>query len=538
MSTFYPHGKPDIYSYTTKFVKVGNDINGEAEMNTKYPGLDGQSNHTSVYNKALESLRSLIIGARNAETAFLRDTGIDLKDEVSAQDVFKHMNEILNSKQTFERGLKYMERLSKVGSKGPAEQTYRDVSRFFGSYLDEAIKEELKNIKGLQIAKMNNDQIKQYINNIISKALTLSYERVKDFVSENGDIRGKFGKRAKSRENEEEVQAITDMIDVIERLRATNAFSQFGKLFNLDKETLLNWRSGQITFKKRKGNKYNNAQVDNNYGGNALEVITTMIAAELGNINIQNNSPGGQLHIVGKHTGQKNQMKADTLLFVGKGSINPDDYLEYVDAGLSDSVRVQNVNAMKKYLDNLEKNISHIIAISDKNYSIKADFGGINAQEKMNLQDVGAMLSEFSVGDVKELINYLANCGADMVQGDVHADIRTELQTYIGYFLFDHLEIQIGSASSGPNVVNLINVSGIYIPLSVYLEGIFNSLQEALTSPSRLVSVSISLGGPTEADSHWTQSLWEDFRREHETESYISYRILKGIADFITGLQL
>ena len=83
--------------------------------------------------------------------------------------------------------------------------------------------------------------------------------------------------------------------------------------------------------------------------------------------------------------------------------------------------------------------------------------------------------------------------------------------------------------------VNLLNVSGIYIPLSTYLEGLYNSIQDATANPSSLVHVTISLGGETE-QSNWTAASWGEFRQSHEVESFISYRILKGIADFISGL--
>ena len=278
------------------------------------------------------------------------------------------------------------------------------------------------------------------------------------------------------------------------------------------------------------GKKFSNAHVDANFGGNALELITSVVAAEIGNINIK----GSGLTITGVHTGQMNQMKADTMLFVGRGDINPNDYMQYVRK--TGSVRMENVTAIQQYLADLEKNIEHVIMISDKNYSITANFGGINAQEKMSLANAGPMLMKFGVGNVDALINYLANCGPSMVQGDaVDGQIRTMLQSYIGYFLFDHLSIQASGPPPGPNVVNLMNVSGMYIPLSVYLEGLYNSIQEAIGSPSSLVSVTISLGGQTE-QSVWTAGTWQAFRQSHETQSFISYRILRGLANFITGL--
>jgi len=526
---FYPHGKPGYYAYTRYFVdNYGGSTGHLAETNTQYPGLSGPKGN-AVVEKALANLKVLIDSARAAELAFIRDTGIDINDPNNAGDVFRAMNLIFNSKQTFERGIRYMKELSGGGLK-EKEQMYRDVTRYFGSYLEAAVREGMKNIRAAQLIKMTPDEVKIIINNIISEALRLSYIKVQDFIKEDG-IRGKFGK-AKSREGEEAIQAIADMIDVINKLKEMNAFSEFGHLFNLDKDTLYKWRKQEITFKQRKGNKYNNAEVDSNYGGNALELITTLAATELGKINIQNPN----LTIVGHHTGQSNQMKADTLLFVGRGSVNPDEYIDYVDRDtFGNRVRMQNVDALDRYLEKLSKNIDHVIAISDKNYSIKAGFEGVNAQEKMNLQNAGLLLSQFGLSQIPELIRYLANCGPLMVQGNVDDAIRTELQTYIAYFLFDHLEFSLQGSTSKPNVVNLLNVSGLYIPLSVYLEGLYNSLMEAAANPSSFVSVTISLGGPTE-QSHWTAATWGQFREEHETESFISYKILRGIADFIAGL--
>ena len=542
MSEFYPHGKPGWFAYTNEFVKNGKpgENRGRAITNTRYPGLADKTD-TGVIDRALANLQILIDGARAAELAFLADTGIDLSKGTNASDIFRHMNEILNSKQTFERGLQYMEQLQSKNAKGEKSETYREVSRYFGSYLNTAIQNVVseKKLNAKQLALMDEGQVKKLINDIISEALTLTYTRVQDFIGEDGTLRGKFGQYTQARKGElpQAQQAISDMIEVIDKLKQNNAFSELGNLFKLDSNSLQQWFSNRNLFKVRKGNKYNNAQVDSNYGGNALEVITSMVAAELGTINIQKSSGDMSLHIVGQHTGTKNQMKADTLLFVGRGTINPDDYLQYVDdTTFGDRVRMQNIDAMRNYLNKLETNISHVIAISDKNYSIKADFDGIAAQEKMNLQNVGLLLSQFGVGQVGDLINYLANCGDEMVQGKVDGQIRTTLQTYIGYFLFDHLHISVGSASNGPNVVNLINVSGMYIPLSVYLEGIKRSLEEAFLTPAKFVSVTISLGGPTEASSHWTSDVWGQFRESHETQSFIEYKILKGIADFISSL--
>ena len=527
---FYPHGKPEYFSYTEHFLEVGHDTEGKAKANTAYPGL-GEETKT-ITSKALENLQILINSARAAEVAFISDTGLNLNDPKSAKEIFNIMNTIFNSKDTFERGMNYMKRLAEVGRTDEKEHTYREVSSYFSTYLRQQIKAKL-NSKRLakQILTMTPDQVKNLVNDVIGEALVQAYTKVEDFIGPDNRIRGKFnatnkGKSA-AREDEQAKQAVSSQ----------GVFRDYGYLFDLDKNTFMGTNDkANRGYKLKKGAKYNKADVQSNYQGNALEFITSVVAAAIGNINIQNEN----LTITGMHTGQMNQMKADTLLFVAEGPVNPQDYLQFVDrtGENKDSVRLQNVDAMQKYLNNLESNLKHVIAISDKNYSIKADFGGVNAQEKMTLQNAGYMLERFGVPNVVPLIHYLANCGADMVQGaNVDGEIRTSLQSYIAYFLFDHLQIDInGPSGVGPNVVNMMNVSGIYIPLSVYLEGVYKAIEGSLfNNPSSLVSVSISLGGPTE-ESTWTIATWYKFRERHENESFISYRIVKDIASFITGL--
>ena len=534
---FYPHGKPAYYSYTTHFLEVGHDYGGASYGHTLYPGLNGRQQN-AVTNKALANLQNLINAARAAEKAFLADTGIDVEN-ANASNIFRHMNEIFNSRQTFERGLQYMKSINASGKMMDKGEMYRDVSRYFGTYLSQILRSELKRFLAADIVKMSQGQIKALINDIIGDALIRTYERVADYINEDTNrIRGKFGDsnkgKAAIRDNEKEVQAVKDMIQTIEKLKGLGAFKEYGYLFNLSEDTLKQMtdrkdRRYRIKLDKK---KFNGAQVDANFGGNILELITSVVAAEIGNINIKNED----LTITGVHTGQMNQMKADTILFVGKGQINPQDYLKLTDQSPYESVRMQNVEAMSKYLKKLDDNLKHVIMISDKNYSITASFGGVNAQEKMSLQHVGGMLSQFGVGQVVELVNYLANCGPEMVQGAVNGEIRTELQTLIGYFLFDHLQINVsGGGSPGPNVVNMMNVSGMYIPLSVYLEGVLHGLQNALNNPTSFVSVTISLGGQTE-QKVWTAGTWGEFRESHETQTFISYRILKDIASFISAL--
>ena len=376
---------------------------------------------------------------------------------------------------------------------------------------------------------MTSDEIRQKINDIIGNALKNTYRQVQDFIDSEGNRRLMMGDSgvgkasANVEAGEQAYQAITDMINAIDEIQKLGDFGQFGYLFKIDEDNLLktvkDLQSGDKKNKtkdKASDGKYEETEMTSNYQGNALELITSTVTAMLGNVHTQNNG----LMIQGAHTGQLNQMKADTMLFVGKARIDTNKYfkeykerIQAIKKAGTDSVRMQNAEALGEFLNKLEA-----------------------AQEKMKLQDAGNMLSQFGVDQVPELITYLANCGSGtMIQGAVNSAVRTELQSYIGYFLFDNLHIEIQGSAPSVNVVNLMNVSGLFIPLSVYLEGLYNSIQDAAQNPSSFVSVSISLGGPT-VQSVWTEETWANFREEHETQSFLSYKILKNLASFISGL--
>ena len=123
-SSFYPHNKPPKFSYTEHFMDVGNDKDRKAYTNTLYPGLDSKQGG-EVVAKALSNLQTLMSAARAAELAFLSDTGINLNDP-NASNIFRNINEILNSKETFERGMQYMKSIANSGKDMKKEQMYRD----------------------------------------------------------------------------------------------------------------------------------------------------------------------------------------------------------------------------------------------------------------------------------------------------------------------------------------------------------------------------------------------------------------------------
>lgn len=537
MSSFYPYGGPAIYSYTEEFKQEHSTTGKKAYRNTSYSGLHEKKD---VPDQALIELEALIQGARAAEVAFLAATGVDLSQGANAKTIFESINEILNSQKTFERAVNYMKKIHNAKKDNQKVDPYREVTKLLDTYVDNAIKIELKNAKKELVGSMPiKEVVKQTVDNIMTTALENMYKQVKDFEDlENNTRRLKQGSE-NAQDNEREIVAVQDMIKVVQSLRGKGIFGKFSDLLNIDTDAIEkelkhpNQNIPDIVFKKH--NNFKIQTKDTTGGGNALELITSAITPELAKMNIHTGGAELGLNVKGLSTGALNYMKADSFLIFGIGTLDPKQLMDFkFDLTDSESTRIQNQAALQDYLQRLGENVKHIVAISDKNYSIGTDFRGFHAQSKMRLDYAKEMLGNFGVGDVTKLVDYLANSGASMIQGGNGGDVRTALASYIGYFLFDHLEVE--GQSTGVNVVNLINLSGMYIPLSVYLEGLYKSLQNALHNYTSYVKVRISLEGPTAMDGSWSAATWESFRQQHESESFIEYHVLRGVADFVTGL--
>lgn len=525
---FYPHGGPGKFAYTSAFGSALNreQTAAEAKNNTMYPGLTDPTTHK--FN-ILYNLKTLMDSARRAELDFLAYTGINITSKEVAKAIFENFNLILSSEQLFNRNLEILKNMSE----GNKTAKLIDPTKYFHSYLNQAIRTYAID-KNFNIFNAPAKQLEKLLDKIMGDALENTYKKCLEVIDEQGNRRILDGNN-KKQSNEQYTNDFKEMIDIIHKLKNTGIFGKFAYLFNLS-DTLYDLADPNtgIIINKPSYTKYSTDQ-----GGKPLEIITSAIAPEIARIHLVNNSPGGTIVISGEHTGDKsyNQQKGDTIIAFAKAQVNLKDMQPYFQSQTDKSDRVKNIKALDEYLSTVGDAIEHLLVISDKNYTISANWGGATAQEKMTLENTKTMLSVFGVSGIANLINFLANCGPDMIQGEEHiAEIRKTLTSYIAYFLFDHLEIK--GYSSGPNVVNIINLSGTYIPLSVFLEGVYESLSLRLNGQrgyDYLVKVEIDLGG-TEPDSIWTLGNWMDFRRGREQKSFLEYHVLMDAADFITKI--
>jgi hypothetical protein len=83
------------------------------------------------------------------------------------------------------------------------------------------------------------------------------------------------------------------------------------------------------------------------------------------------------------------------------------------------------------------------------------------------LRKVGA------TSDIEALMFVLANTDAELVGGPDADTACRFIATYIGYFLFDDLQIDEMMPGLTTQAIHLFNLDGIYIPLSVFLRAAY-----------------------------------------------------------------
>lgn len=522
--SFYPHYGPSKYSYTSAFGDANNreKTAEQAKVNTAYSGFSKQGGNAF---KILYNLKMIINGSRSAEKTFLASTGIDLSQGATAKKLFENFNLILGSEEVFKRNLALIQQLSKDKT-----TTLIDPSKNFYSYLKTAIKEY--GIKdNFNIRKSTKKQFEDFVDKVIGIALERTYANFKEYKDKNGNWKTQIGATKESRTY---YNAYMEIVETIRKLQNTGIFYKYSHLFKITKllEESAN-SAGDIVGSP----KISKSSFDN--GGTVLEFIEQTVFTEIRKFNLTNTSSSGSLHIVSEQTGgaEYNQQKSDVTVGYATGKVDFSSMKQsFANRNRDNSTRVQNIEALDNYLNTVSNAMNSIVFISDKNYTIKAGWKGVKAQEAMTLTNAKVMLESFGVDGVEALINFLANCGPDMIQGVSNSQVEMALAAQIGYYLFDHLEIT-GSMTANTNVVNVMNVNNMYIPLSVFLESVYNSLKANLDnlengSITSLVNVHITYGGD-DPSSEWTVNTWAKFRTSREEKTKIQYKILKDIESFI-----
>lgn len=264
-----------------------------------------------------------------------------------------------------------------------------------------------------------------------------------------------------------------------------------------------------------------------------------------------------------KKTGQKGGsvssgatgMKADNIITL---EIDADrvarSLAESYQTGSGSENRAKNVQAIEKLYDDL-KDVRNgfIVYSSAKNYTYNDKFGGFSAGQEQNISNFLEMMNDVSRStrkNYKTLMGIILQLGEGAIGEKVldKDNIENLLAQNIALFLFDDFQT-LGGESPGPTAIHLMDLNGIYVPLSFILFLLADAIRFAREDVSRIrdvASVRINVSPilfPTAADQRkWEKEneatpieAWNEQRYQAQKSTTIRAHFLKNFQQIITS---
>jgi hypothetical protein len=187
-------------------------------------------------------------------------------------------------------------------------------------------------------------------------------------------------------------------------------------------------------------------------------------------------------------------MKADNIITY-QISTDLSELFKTTETEKTRSVRARSVDLLDQMFSKIGTEGGYIVEISDKNYSLTsenfAENKGFAAQTNFKLNNFDSLLAKMKVSsDIRSSLMFvLANIDEKLVGGEATHDICKYIATYLGYFLFDDLQITESMDNIKTQAIHLFNLDGVYIPLSVFLRAALYPFNKAPSKISNYVNV-------------------------------------------------
>lgn len=532
---YFPSHAPTWFSYTLDFAMGGSYYNhgmmkvGQIAQN-KLTGARVDYHRTILDNpQVIDHLQVLASAAKKAELDFLNKYQINIPGN-DWGGLIKAFTLLFSSQSAMEQNLRLIEQTLHRGLK--KDNRYIYFVTHFGSNVQTAAREVVAEYISTNTTMKDFDKI---LDRVIEIALNKTFKQ-KTYV----DSAGVIHTNDVTDEDKNSMQADQAYIDFLKQIQQFKNNPYFKntvlELLGVDKEFLKKTRKAQKGKYKQPTVKdaYRNGNIKGTIG-EVFEVTFAQLATQNLVGSVENGDFGVAWHTA--WTGGSG-VKADVMshnISVEKEIVNIDGLA--TQTGEDDSNRANTIKNYRDWFNKMHDAYGDIIFISDKNYQIKSGFKGFEAQGKVTLNNLQALLAELGTmggTNIRNLIDYLANCGEDMLLTN-HADyeVLNSVAMQIGNFLFDDLEV---TGSANINRIHLLNLSGFYMPLSVYLEGLINAVQTTREEIRSFVSVSFHPAGASGAASPWSgEEDFEAFRELQLNESYIDVHFMRNFAQFITS---
>lgn len=514
---FYPHGKPvEEYSFTSAFANDAELHGMAAEKNVMAmkSRAGGGLSPRGRGGKAIAELNRMIGMARGAEQNFLMAHGLKNPGN-NWSKLITGINEILGTKASFERNLQIIKQVASGDSK-----EYRDIDEFFRGKLQSAIYESLK----VDVNKSAYEILEIAVRSAIKKMGNIT-----DTINEQGLIENRVPKKG-----EKSLQAFAEMFQLVQKILNTDILLQVDNLFDLT-NYIEQARQDILYNQTTKGEKRSQKELTYAGQGNKgtlAELLRNIVAQGIG-------------------SGYGDGLSWRTVENTGGFNYKPDNVLATMEISynraaqkVKDNKLVEGNSRRRKGIATMEelyKQVGdakgHIVLVSDKSYVIDSAFisrGGFEAQGSTSLNALQGLFSSLHITgfDVEALINYLANVGGGMIEQQADEHILKMIATQIGNFLFDDLSFE--STPINANVVHVFNLSGIYVPLSIVLEGVkrgVGGLQN--TDLSSYVEVNFRASGDKPDPWRKDEAPWIAFRNAKMSNNTLNVHFLKDFASII-----
>lgn len=532
---YFPSNAPTWYSYTLDFAVGGSRHNlGMIHVaGTAWKKLSGERINVALSGwenpKVLQELQSLIDMARSSELAFLQKYNLGMPGN-DWSELIRSFNMLFADEQTLRMQIDLIKRSMLPHSKNK-DVTYHYFATYFGSYVQTAAREVVAKRINANTPLNNFDEI---LDEIIELALAKLFGS-KVYKDANGVLHTTDGSKAEKQEMEA-IEAYANFAKYIEKFLSNPTFKE-----SVTKTLGIDMKFIRSTAKAQKSEKAQPVVKDSFSNGNIKGTIAEAFETVIGEIateKLVGQVSGGNMVLDWKtEWSGSSGVKADVILHnisCGKTIDNIDGLM--TQSGEDDSNRKNAIENYENWFRQMQGAQGEIVFISDKNYQINSKFGGFTAQDKVTLNNLQALFDKVHVEYTQGLIDFLANCGSDMLLGARYTEVMDAIATQIGHFLFDDLTIE---GSHSINRIHLLNLSGIYMPLSVFLEGIQKAIEGTIMSGSAKDFVSVSFSAKPSASvaaSPWeSERDWEDFREERLNQSYVNVHFMRNFAQFITS---
>lgn len=447
------------------------------------------------------------------------------------KDFYNHLinaiNRCIGIKQVYERNVLLVQ-----NTKGQ-----KSVISFFPTYLRKQLQHEFTEEGRLskkvinQWAATSNTSIEEVVKEILDQELpNIVQDAIMRMLSEQTNVENK----AIDQEYRTAYQQLYDELALFSQQKTISPLTkEIYDIYHVDelKQLILDKVIRSNSTSKIRKNSQLNKKLQADFharGGYTLEAIGNAVANMM-----LDGIKGGSVHtgnvrVEGNNHGHDTGMKADYIITLNIDTMPVEEMIAHWTDESGEVSRQKSVEKIQKLYDEV-KDIDNgfIIYSSAKNYTYNEKFGGFSAGNALSMDNFKEVMknvgwkSNFNmvVGAILQIAD--GAIGANVLD---KADLENLLARNVAYLLFDDVD-QIGIENqSGTNTLHVMNLNGIYIPISLILFSLADAIDEANESTARnLIRVTLT-NQPILFKTAAEQRKWEEQNDASPYDAWVHQR--------------